>query len=392
MSFIYSTQEIKRRRERIQALMRKENLDALLITNVENFIYFIGVPGAFGLHGSNSRPGIVVLPSEGEPICVVSAYEVPRIRTVVKPGNIKEFTSTLGLSNELLVTALREAGLKKRRVGIEGGLAQRIGMPYMEYVRLLNSFPDVGFIDAAQLIWKMRMIKSDEEISYMKKAAEITGKARQRCFDQIVPGMTYREVATLLTKLMIEAGADNASFIIISSFPQEDMLSNPVRYINLFPDIPIKKGEALNIDAGASVYVYTIDYNRWATIGRASQKLIKYHKIGTQVAEKMADAIKPGATCSDIFQVAQKELKHFGAYPQALKTGRMGHSMGMLFTEPPSITADDYTVLEPGLVLSMEPFAYGERIAFVWEDVWVVREDGPELLTKETHELREIGK
>lgn len=89
---------------------------------------------------------------------------------------------------DLLTAALGDVGLSNRRVGIEAGLSQRIRMPYCEYTGLLQSFPEVRFVDAAPLIWKMRMVKSEEEIGHMKRAAEITGHARQKCFDKIAPG------------------------------------------------------------------------------------------------------------------------------------------------------------------------------------------------------------
>jgi len=371
--------------------MKKDKLDALLVTNVENFIYFVGLSGAFGMKDSYDRPGIAIIPSEGEPICVVAANQTSNILPVVKEENIKEYTSTLGVPSEILVSAMKEIGLRNKRVGIEAGLAQRLGMPYGEFTRLLKSFPQINFIDASSLIWKMRMVKSEEEIKIMKTAADITGRARQKCFGKIVPGMTYRDVGRLLTKLMVEEGADKASFIAVTSYPQDDVTaSRHVRYMHLLPETPLRKGEALNIDAGAYSYVYTVDYNRWAVLGRATDKMVKYYKIVTHVNRKMSEAVKPGLTCEDIYKVAEHELKSLGAFPKYQTAGRMGHGMGMLFTEPPSVTLGDRTKLEPGLVISTEPQAHGEGMRIVWEDIWVVIEGGVELISTETAELTEM--
>ena len=89
MSFIYSQSDLHRRRERVQELMKKEHLDALILTNVENFIYFVGLSGAFGMKESYDRAGIAVLPAEGEPICVVAANQTTNILPVVKEENIR---------------------------------------------------------------------------------------------------------------------------------------------------------------------------------------------------------------------------------------------------------------------------------------------------------------
>ena len=99
----------------------------------------------------------------------------------------------------------------------------------------------------------------------------------------------------------------------------------------------------------------------------------------------MADALRPGLTCSDMFRIGAKVIEEQGF--EVVPVGRMGHGQGILLTEPPSISADDYTVLEPGLVISTEP-----EISFqwLWEDVHVITEDGHEQLTLESPDLRGI--
>ena len=394
-SFIYPLSELEKRRADAQQLMHKEKLDALLITNDENFLYLIGLPGPYGQHRSNDRPGVAIIPSTGAAVCIVSGATSPNIKPVVKKQNIHEYTSTLGIDTELIVQALREVGLKNKRIGIEGGLSQRLGMPFNDYARVLKAFPEISFVDAASLLWKMRMVKSDTEIRFLKQSADIVDRARQKCFDELSVGMTYREINRLFSKLMLEEGADAPAFTIVGSWPQDNTAAvgkDFVIYRILQPDIATRAGEALFLDGGAYVHVYTVDYNRWAVFGKAAAKMRKYHEIARNVSMKMGEAMRPGMTCSDVFKVAQKELKAAGAYSDQIFAGRMGHGQGMLWTEPPSVAPADKTVLEPGLVISTEPFATGESMWVAWEDTWVVREDGAELLTKESGELREISR
>lgn len=375
--------------------MRTEKLDALLITNDENFLYLIGLPGPYGQHRSNDRPGAAVIPSDGDPTCIVSSGTAPNIGPVIKKENLVEYTSTLGMDVEGVVKALKQTGLHHKRVGIEAGLSQRIGMPYSEYTRVLRTLPDVEFVDAAPLLWKMRMVKTETEIKYMKKSADIVNRARQRCFDQLSAGMTYRDIGRLFYRLLMEEGADAPSFAIVGAWPQDRILGDHFVLhrdpaVGLLPDISTSQGQALFLDGGAYVTLYTVDYNRWAVFGKASEKFTKYHNIARDVSMKMGRALRPGMSCSQVFLMAQKELRNAGAYPEHLFAGRMGHGQGMLWTEPPSIALADKTVLEPGTVVSTEPFAVGESIWVAWEDTWVVREDGAELLTDESGELREI--
>ena len=81
-----------------------------------------------------------------------------------------------------------------------------------------------------------------------------------------------------------------------------------------------------------------------------------------------------------------KEVGGIGKLP--LKGGRMGHGQGMMITEPPSISALDDTVIEPGFTLSTEP-GFGDGL-HIWEDVHLITDDGHEQLSTETEELREI--
>lgn len=150
--------------------MREDRLDALLITNDENFIYLVGLPGPYGKHRSNDRPGVAVIPSEGDPLCVVSSAMALNLKPVMQNENLWEYSSIRGMPIDPIVKALTDVGLRNKRVGIEGGLSQRIGMPVNDYMRVLRSIPDVEFVDAAPLLWKMRMIKSETEIEYMKRS------------------------------------------------------------------------------------------------------------------------------------------------------------------------------------------------------------------------------
>src|SRR2546425_9346687 len=102
MSFIYPARDLRERRERLQELMKEEKIDSLIITNDENFIHLIGAPGPYGQHKSNDRPGVAVIPSEGEPVCVVSGATRPNVKPVLKEENILVYTSTLGMPIELV--------------------------------------------------------------------------------------------------------------------------------------------------------------------------------------------------------------------------------------------------------------------------------------------------
>jgi Xaa-Pro dipeptidase len=226
------------------------------------------------------------------------------------------------------------------------------------------------------------MVKSKAEVGLMQKACEITGRARQRTFDEIEMGMTEREIARVFGKFMLQEGADRVAFVhICSKLPY-----NPT-YLHFERTIDV--GNTIYLDGGASVWTYTCDYPRLATVGPASPKQIKYHRILTAINRKMADTLRPGLKCSDLYKLAIKLFKEVGGISDfPLKAGRMGHGQGMMVTEPPSISIDDDTVLEPGFTLSTEP-GFGDGL-HIWEDVHVITDDGHEQLSTESEDLREV--
>lgn len=378
---IFTKKEFEHRYDRARELLKQNRLDALFITEEENFHYFTG-GASMTLYRSFSRPNVALIPLDGDPIVITAGLSVPRLREAGAIKDIRTFTSVHGIPRELLITALKDINIHYNRIGAEFGLEQRLGMPYQDFHNLVNAFPSVKFVDASDILWRLRMVKSKAEVSLMKKACEITGRARQRTFDEIAVGMTEREIARIFGKFMLHEGADRVAFVHICSKPP----SNPT-YLHFERAIDV--GDTIYLDGGAAVWAYTCDFPRLATVGPASPKQIRYHRILTEINQKMADALHPGLKCSDLYKLAIKLFKEVGEisdFPP--KAGRMGHGQGMMVTEPPSISIDDDTVLEPGFTLSTEP-GFGDGL-HIWEDVQVITDDGHEQLSTESEALREI--
>ena len=122
-------------------------------------------------------------------------------------------------------------------------MEQRMGVPVGDYLAIVDGAPEVTFEDAADIFVKLRMIKTPKEVEYMRQAAAITGRARQRLFREVVPGMTERDVVRRLRALILAEGGDRTSFVhLISDFP--------VSQTQFHFERPLKRGSLLYIDAG----------------------------------------------------------------------------------------------------------------------------------------------
>jgi Xaa-Pro dipeptidase len=382
---LFSRREMDRRYAGARVRMAERNLDALLITGEENFQYFAGGSASLALHYSLSRPNCLILPLEGDPVIITQTKDYITLATYI--SEFREYFDVLRFPPQLVVDTLRELGLRHHRVGVELGQEQRMGIPVGAYLALVAALPGVEFVDAADIVIALRMVKSEEELVYIRRAAAVTGRARQRLFDRhIVAGMTEREVARAMRRLILEEGGDQTSFVHLQ-------LDRPGCKNQFHYDRPLRRGDVLAVDTGAYVGMYTIDYPRMATLGKATELQRRAHAAVLEVTRRMADALRPGIRCSDLHRLAVRAIEEVGARidrPEKLRGGRFGHGQGMLVTEPPSINPEDHTVLEVGMVISTEPGLRMGDVHFLWEDTHVITEDGHQQLTLETAELREI--
>ena len=381
---MFSREEMESRYARARKLMDHRGIDALFVSGEENFQYLAGTTASIALHHSLTRPSVFILPLDAEPIIVTQGRANLALGSYV--ADVRDYADILNFPHKVVLATLRDTGLHDKRLGVELGQEQRMGLPAGAYGDLVEALPQAEFADAADILIGLRMVKSGEELAYIRKAADITGRARQRLFDQVKPGMTEREVARLTRQLILEEGGDRTAYVIFQlGIPGS---GNPFHY-----DRPLKEGTILALDTGAYVGMYTIDYPRMATLGQATDEQRRVHRAALRVDEKMAAALRPGVRCSALYRIGLEAIaetrSELGELEQ-LPGSRMGHGQGMLVTEPPSICPEDHTVLEAGMVISTEPGVQWGDVQYLWENVHVITEDGHEQLTLETDKLREI--
>ena len=358
--------------------MAERGLDALLVSGEENFQYFTGSTGTLTLHYSCTRPAVLVFPREGEPAAVAGEMLIHSLAMTTPLRDLRGYVAIERFPWPMVVEALGDVAGTGARIGAELGHEQRMGMPVGDYLAIVDALPGASFVDAADLIVRLRMVKTPEEVAYMREAAAVTGRARQRLFREIVPGMTERDVVRRLRRLILEEGGDRTSFVHL-------IAGSPASHSQHHLDRPLEKGNVLYVDAGAYVRFHTIDYARLATLGPASDAVKRGHEVLLEANARMIEALRPGVRCSDVHRVGAEIIT--GAGYELVPTGRMGHGQGICLTEPPSISPDDHTVLEEGMVISTEPEV---AIDMLWEDVHVITGNGSDQLTHEPTDLCEI--
>ena len=382
---MFSLAEMERRYRTTRERMVEQRYDALFVSQDENVQYFAGTSPSLVLNFSLTRPYMLIIPANAPPVAITMGRANMEACGFVQ--DVRGYTELLSFPLATIVDTLKELRLENARIGFELGHETRMGIPVGAFLDLRESLPKMEVRDAGEMLKRIRMIKSEEELKYMRRAAEITARARQRLFrhESLRRGITEREVDRLMRQLILEEGGDRTAFVILQD--AKPGAANPFK-----TDRPLEPGAVLAIDTGAYCGMYTIDYARMVVLGKAPEQQRNAYAAVLDVNQRMTDALKPGITCSQVFEVCMNAIDDAGVSiddPARIVGGRMGHGQGMIITEPPSIMPGDHTLLQPGMVISTEPGVRIGDIEFLYEDVHVITETGSDRLTLETNALQE---
>jgi Xaa-Pro aminopeptidase len=362
------------RTEKAQALMAQHGLAALLLTTEQEVRYFTGYLTRFW--ESPTRPWFLIIPSAGKPVAVIPSIGaalmaqtwIEDIRTWSSP-DLKDD----GVS--LLVSALAELA-PDGPVGVPDGHETHLRMPLKDFRRLSRSVklgPDFG------IIRQLRMVKSAAEIAKIKQACDIADRAFARVPEIAKAGVPLSQVFREFQILCLSEGADWVPYLAggAERGGYSDVIS-PAR------DTPLAKGDVLMLDTGLVWDGYFCDYDRNWSIGPANPATAGAHRQLIEASDAAFDIARQGKTASDLFHAMNDVLTRGATGTDA---GRLGHGLGMSLTEWPSLIPTDHTVLEPGMVLTLEPgIAVGDKI-LVHEENILITEASPLFLSHRKDEI-----
>jgi Xaa-Pro aminopeptidase len=371
----FTTAEFEARYARAQDVMRQHELDALLLTAPPNVRYFTGFDSQFW--ESPTRPWFIVAPLHGEPIAVIPEIGEPEMsQTWLKDVRSWPAPRPADDGVSLLADTIANIPIRFGRVGAELGREMSLRMPVMDFLSLRDRVKGVQFVDGSPCIWRIRMIKSAGEIARIRHICEIASDAYAALPGKVHVGDTEREACRRLRIDIAERGADATPFLPGISGP------GGVPQIVCGPhDRALEKGDVLFIDTGSTYDGYFCDFDRNYAIGPISDAARRAHDAIWLATEDGIAAAVPGSTTSDVWRAMAKRLESAGSLGN--NVGRLGHGLGLQLTEPPSNMPDDGTVIEAGMVLTIEPgmeYAPGKMI--VHEENVEITPDGAKLLTK----------
>jgi Xaa-Pro aminopeptidase len=377
--------EFEARVARAQAIMHAQAIDAMLVMTEPDFAYFTGFNSYFWQ--SPTRPWFLVIPADGKPIAVipsigenaVSLSWIDDLRVWASPNPADE-----GIS--LLAATIRECTTRNMRIGVPMGPETHLRMPANDFAALRAVLGGIEITDATAIISKLRMIKSEREIAKHIHICDIVSDAYDNVPTIIQSGMTERAARNAYRIDVLSRGVDSAPYIVATSGAggADDAIRLPT-------ETTLSDGDVLFIDTGAEIDGYYSDFDRNFAIGSVSDTTRRAYDLVYRATDAGIAAANVGARMCDIWKAMADTLSMGGASGGSV--GRMGHGVGLRNTEWPSVMQSDMTVLQPGMVLAIEPgydFAPGKMM--LHEENIVIREDGPQLISRRAaHEIPVIS-
>ena len=299
--------------------LKKDDFQAYLLTKFTNVEYISGYrPTSFAFCIIKDEPVIYASGMDMELANRDSSIEV------------REYESY-----DVMIGELKNCGVKS--------LAIEPSLPFSTYVRFRDDFT----VDAKTYIDKQRMIKTSDEIDRIARATEIAQKAFLE-LDILNNTGSEKEVAFDLVRAMIEKGASKESFDTIVTSGSNSSLPHAV------PEDK-KLSQPVLIDWGAIYDGYCSDNTRTMVYTE------RQHEIWDIVAEahdKAIKAIRPGIKCCEVDKVARDIIADYGYGDNFIHS--TGHSLGLDIHETPGFSTRDETIIEKGMVITVEPGIYLE--------------------------------
>ncbi|TXC92319.1 aminopeptidase P family protein [Metabacillus litoralis] len=347
--------------EKLRNRFKELSIDGLLITSNYNRRYMTGFTGT---------AGIAVI-SEDRAVFITDFRYTEQASKEIDGFEIVEHKGSI--INEA-ATIVEKMGIKK--LGFE-----QDHLTYQSYSLYHNALKNLEFIPVSGAVEKLRLIKSPAEIKILKEATEIADAAFKHILTFVKAGIREIDVANELEFFMRKNGAVSSSFDIIVASGYRSALPHGVA-----SDKEIEKGDFVTLDFGAYYKGYCSDITRTFAVGDPSDELKKIYATVLEAQLRGMNGIKPGITGKEADALTRDYIKKQG-YGEYFGHST-GHGLGMEVHEGPALSFKSDTVLETGMVVTVEPGIYvaglgGVRI----EDDTVITETGNESLSHSPKDL-----
>lgn len=347
--------------ERIRQRLHEESIDALLVTNPYNRRYMANFTGTAG----------VVFITKEEALFITDFRYVEQATEQAVGYTVVEQRRTVveQVADEVVRLGVRTLGFEKDH------------MTYGEF-EIFEEYVDAMLVPVSGWVEQLRLIKTEDELAILQRAADIADETFEHICTYIRPGVSELDVANEMERYMRSLGATQSSFDSIVASGVRGALPHGVASDKL-----IEEGELVTLDFGALYNGYISDITRTVAVGEPSEQMKEVYEIVLAAQKRGVEQIRPGMKASEADKVVRDVIVEKG-YGEAFGHST-GHGIGLEVHEMPALSSRNDTVLQCGMTVTVEPGIYLPGIGGVRiEDDIVLTETGNRRLTKSSKELR----
>ena len=380
MGLHFSAEEFSKRKEDVLKSMKEQNLDALLMFRQESMYWLTGYD-TFGYVFFQT----LVLDQNGNEILLTRAPDLRQAQNTSNIEDIRIWVDKDGINpTEDLKLILNELELKGKNIGVE---YEAYGLTGRNTIRLNKSLENFCKVeDQSELITKLRVIKSDEELVYVKKAAELADRALDEAWKYTKAGASEAKILAEMQRAVLEGGGDYpANEYIIGSGNNALLCRYQAEKRNL------SDTDQLSLEWAGTYKHYHSAMFRTIPVGIPDTKHKKMHEACVEALSNCVNTLVPGKTAGDVFDTHAKTFDDLGF--NKARMNACGYSLGSTFAPnwmdwPMLYTGNPYKIV-PGNVFFMHMILMDSdsNLAMNLGETYLVTENGNERLGKQKLDL-----
>lgn len=371
----FDQMEYDRRLAKTRAAMAAAGLDALFVTDPSNQAWLTGYDGwSFYVHQG------VILTAEGAPIWWGRHMDMMGGRRTcwMSQDHIVGYEdsyvqSTTRHPMQHLSDLLKAQGLEAARIGVE---MENYYYSAKAHAVLTEHLPGAQFIDATALVNWQRLIKSEPEIAFMRKAARISEKVMCVALERAEPGLRKNElVADILYAGISGVGEDWGDYPAIVPLTPSGLDATAAHLT--WDGTPMQKGEATFFELSGCYRRYHAPLCRSLFLGTPPKDMCRAEAAQIEGIAAGIEVARAGNRTCDIADAFLRVMARHGIE----RSGRMGYPVGLSY--PPdwgertaSLRSEDTTILEPGMTFHFMPALWMETWGLETTETILIREDG----------------
>jgi len=345
-----------------QKALRESNIDALVLVDPSNIFYLTGV--RFNFQSMDIQIGVwqsVIVSSEN---CWLIVYDKARsLAEEVSWMGVDEYSSHNGALSSI---ASRLAAA--RSLGVEDTL------PVFLFQEMQRALPSLRIVEDGDIVRRLRMIKTDDELAFLKRAERIAMSGMGAAVEAIRPGVRETEIATVADRAMWEGGAQDLAFATkVASGKRAGRLSS------LATKRRISSNDTIIVDLGCVYRGYSSDLTRTVYVGKPSKPLQDAREAVIRTRQELLHGLMAGTSLASL---GEQVTRAFSLRGLSLALYHPSHGIGIDVVEPPTLSRYQNEPLDPGTALMLE---FGVNLAgkggYGFEDMLFFNSNGAEIVS-----------